>query len=170
MKLTFTIDRIDELQAGGIVVIDYKTSTTVHHNSWSDDRISEPQLPIYAAIALKAEKVVGVCFAKIRADESKFIGFSEESNVLPNVYPLAKVRDGSKFVRFEDWDALFEHWDASVRSIAQEIKSGVASVTFVDEADLAYCEVKPLLRLPERQLQFEQMQATLSSAEKGASE
>ncbi len=39
--------------------------------------------------------------------------------------------------------------------IATEIKAGEASVKFSDKNALSYCEVLPLLRLPERQLQFE---------------
>jgi hypothetical protein len=34
-----------------------------------------------------------------------------------------------------------------------------------DENDLVYCDVKPLLRLPERQLQFEMQQIAASSKE-----
>jgi hypothetical protein len=38
-------------------------------------------------------------------------------------------------------------------------------VTTTDEGDLLYCDVKPLLRLPERLLQFEHMQAALNHGE-----
>ncbi len=34
--------------------------------------------------------------------------------------------------------------------MAGEVKSGVAAVCYADEKDLQYCEVLPLLRLPER--------------------
>jgi len=58
---------------------------------------------------------------------------------------------------------LLEHWYTSLTNIAQEIKQGVASVTVNNEADLTYCDVKPLLRLPERLLQYEHMQAALKN-------
>lgn len=157
LSLNLTIDRIDTLTDGGIVVMDYKTSSLVTHKTWADDRIGEPQLPIYAALALKDEQVVAVCFAKIRTDETKFIGLSEEEAILPSVTTLSKVR-GEGFKRFESWDALLQHWDSSLKTIAQEIKVGVAAVTFQKESDLEYCDVKPLLRLPERTLQFEKTQ------------
>jgi probable DNA repair protein len=157
LSLNLTIDRIDALVDGGIVVIDYKTSSLVTNKSWADDRITEPQLPIYAALALKDEQVVAVCLAKIRTDETKFVGLSEEEGILPGVTIMSKVR-GEGFKRFESWDALLQHWDSSLKTIAQEIKAGVAAVTFQKEIDLEYCDVKPLLRLPERMLQFEQMQ------------
>ena len=161
LKLNLSIDRIDKLAEGGLVVIDYKTSAAVSNSSWAEDRISEPQLPIYVVLALKYEQVVAVSFAKVRSDETKFIGLSAEQDVLPKVTALAKVRENSAFYGFGDWDALLEHWYTSLTNLAQEIKAGVAGVTISNEADLVYCDVKPLLRLPERLLQFEHMQVVL---------
>lgn len=163
LKLNLSIDRIDKLKEGGLVVIDYKTSSIVTHASWAEDRITEPQLPIYVVLALKYEQVVAVSFAKVRSDEVKFIGLSAEEGVLPKVTALTKVTKSSAFYEFSDWDALFEHWYTSLTDIAQEIKQGVAGVTVRNEADLTYCDVKPLLRLPERLLQFEHLQTTLKS-------
>jgi exodeoxyribonuclease-5 len=165
LKLNLSIDRIDKLKEGGLVVIDYKTSAVVNNASWAEDRITEPQLPIYVVLALKYEQVVAVSFAKIRSDEIKFVGLSAEQDVLPKVTTLAKVTKSSAFQPFADWDALLEHWYTSMTNIAQEIKGGVASVTVSNEADLAYCDVKPLLRLPERLLQFEHMQAALKNGD-----
>ncbi|MDI1299717.1 PD-(D/E)XK nuclease family protein [Methylotenera sp.] len=163
LKLNLSIDRIDKLAEGGLVVIDYKTSTVVSSSSWAEDRITEPQLPIYVVLALKYEQVVAVSFAKIRSDETKFIGLSAEPDVLPKVTALEKVTKSSAFYEFPDWDALLEHWYTSLTNIAQEIKTGVAHMTMSNEADLIYCDVKPLLRLPERLLQFENMQVALKN-------
>jgi probable DNA repair protein len=165
LALNFTIDRIDTLADGGLVVIDYKTSSLVATKSWADDRIAEPQLPIYAALALQSEAVVAVCFAKIRSDDSKFIGLSAVADVLPDILALTAVRESSAFKRFTDWHALLQHWQLSLKTIAQEIKAGVAGVSFSQMEDLNYCEVKPLLRLAERRYQFERMQAKLFNTE-----
>jgi exodeoxyribonuclease-5 len=158
LKLNLSIDRIDKLSEGGLVVIDYKTSSIVSNGSWAEDRITEPQLPIYVVLALKYEQVVAVSFAKIRSDEIKFVGLTAEEGVLPKVTALEKVSKSSAFYEFSHWDALLEHWYTSLTNTAHEIKQGVASVTVNNEADLIYCDVKPLLRLPERLLQFEHMQ------------
>ncbi len=166
LPVKFTIDRIDDLADGGLVVIDYKTSAVVANKSWADDRISEPQLPIYVSLALKYESVVAVCFAKVRTDESKFIGLSVEEGVLPEVTALHKVKNSSAFIKFSDWDTLLEHWYTSLTNIAHEIKSGVASTTFNKETDLNYCDVLPLLRLPERRMQFEKLQSAVNAGDK----
>jgi exodeoxyribonuclease-5 len=158
IKLNLTIDRIDRLandqDGNGLVVIDYKTGSQVSHRSWADDRITEPQLPIYAALALQGEEVVAVCLAKIRSDESKFIGIAD-AEFVPGINVLSQLRADSAFKRFNDWNSLKQHWHTSLTKIAQELRSGVASVTFAKESDLEYCDVKPLLRLPERLLQYE---------------
>jgi exodeoxyribonuclease-5 len=162
LTLNLSIDRIDTLADGGLVVIDYKTSSMVTTKSWSDDRIAEPQLPIYASLALHGERVAAVCFGKVRSDETKFIGLSADDGVLPDVKAFEALRANSAFARFKDWDGLLQHWQLSLKVIAQEIKSGEASVTFKQIGDLDYCEVKPLLRLPERRMQFERLQAQLA--------
>ncbi|MSP86709.1 MAG: hypothetical protein EXR38_06345 [Methylotenera sp.] len=164
LALNLTIDRIDTLATGDLVVIDYKTGSSVTNRSWADERIAEPQLPIYTVLALMHEEVAAVCFAKIRTEDSKFIGLSAEAGVLPAVTDLSKVTANSAFQRFSDWDELLEHWYRSLSHIAQEIKAGEASVSISKEIDLAYCDVKPLLRLPERLLQFEHRQAALQAA------
>ena len=44
---------------------------------------------------------------------------------------------------------MVQHWETRLEAIAQEIKAGLAPVLFSDEKELQYCEVLPLLRLPE---------------------
>jgi exodeoxyribonuclease-5 len=61
--------------------------------------------------------------------------------------------------KFPEWHALLQHWRDSLEAIADEIRAGQAAVRFEDEERLAWCEVKPLLRLPERKLQLERGRA-----------
>lgn len=156
LEITLRIDRIDALTDGGLVIIDYKTgSSKPSHSSWADERITKPQIPLYAALVLKDQQVTAACFAKVDPLECQFSGVSE-NDVLPNIKPFNVLSNNSVFSEFADFEALILHWQNSLTSIAHEIKTGVANVRFEDEADLLYCEVKPLLRLPERALQFEQ--------------
>ena len=60
---------------------------------------------------------------------------------------------------FADWPGVLVQWRERIARIALELKSGEAAVRFTSEKDLAYCEVLPLLRLPERQLQYERLHA-----------
>ena len=158
LEITLRIDRIDVLNDGSLIIIDYKTgSSTPNNSSWADARITRPQLPLYAALVFKGEQVAAACFAKVDAMNPQFSGVAI-SDVLPEIKPFDTLKGGSVFKDFADFDALILHWQQSLTAIAREIKSGVASVKFENETDLTYCEVKPLLRLPERALQFEQHQ------------
>ena len=158
LEITLRIDRIDVLNDGSLIIIDYKTgSSTPNNSSWANARITKPQLPLYAALVFKDEQVAAACFAKVDAMNPQFSGVAI-SDVLPEVKPFATLKGGSVFAEFADFDAIILHWQQSLTMIAVEIKNGVASVKFENETDLTYCEVKPLLRLPERALQFEQHQ------------
>jgi len=143
------------LEDARLVVMDYKTGSQLNPKTWAADRISEPQLPIYAALVLQGGEVAAVCFAKVRAGEHGFIGITEESNTLPGVKGLEDARRIFDEVQFPDWASVIGHWRDSIEAIADEIKAGEAAVCFEDENNLAYCDVKPLLRLPERKLQME---------------
>ncbi|HEY7986632.1 MAG TPA: PD-(D/E)XK nuclease family protein, partial [Methylophilaceae bacterium] len=149
------LDRVDELPDGQLVVLDYKTGSSFSHNSWAEDRITEPQLPIYAALVLVEGEVAAVCFAKVRAGDYQFIGIANDVNTLPGVRGLQEARKLFDATKFPTWHDLLQHWRDSLESIADEIKAGAAAVHFADEEPLEYCEVKPLLRLPERKLQME---------------
>ncbi|MGB4811996.1 MAG: PD-(D/E)XK nuclease family protein [Methylophilaceae bacterium] len=150
IEITLKIDRIHALANGGQEFVDYKTGQVPKMSSWGEDRITEPQLPIYAVFYEAQAPAVGVHFGMVKTAEHAFKGLSEAD--------FEGERDKRKpaFIRqFSDWAALLTHWKTSIEAIADEIKTGFAPVRLNDESELAYCEVRLLLRLPERQLQFE---------------
>lgn len=157
IAIRLVLDRIDTLDDGSLVLLDYKTGRQNGYRNWADDRITEPQLPIYAAFVLDGQDVAAVCFAQVRIDDSKFSGVSRVAGVVPGAVALAEDKGRKLFAanRFPDWPAVLAHWKNSIERVARELGSGVAAVRFENEKELAYCEVLPLLRLPERLLQYE---------------
>lgn len=154
IEVTLKIDRIQQLESGGLVFVDYKTGQIPKTKSWGEDRITEPQLPIYAAFyAEDIAQVAGVYFGMVKIAEHAFSGVGEEN------FEAEQDKRKPAFTKdFIDWQHLLMHWKTSIDAIAQEIKAGESAVRFNDENELAYCEVTPLLRLPERKLQFERFQ------------
>jgi exodeoxyribonuclease-5 len=130
-------DRIDELADGRRVVIDYKTGKP-DTRGWEGARLAEPQLPVYAT----QTGADGVMFARLRADDCGFLGWAGDKDLV----------EGVKAV---DWPATLEAWRVALAAVAREIREGHAAVTFARADDLKYCEVLPLLRLPEARAQEE---------------
>ena len=95
----------------------------------------------------------------VKIAEHTFEGVSEA-----NFASEVDKRKPAFIQNFSDWQALLNHWKSSIESIAEEIKAGEAAVTFEDDNLLKYCEVVPLLRLPERQLQFERFQNPINES------
>lgn len=75
LPLHLRLDRVDRLNDGSLLVIDYKTGDA-KAKSWELPRPEDVQLPLYAGFALGHEEgeVGGLVFAKLRAGESGFEG------------------------------------------------------------------------------------------------
>ena len=150
IRVKMVVDRIDQLADGRQVIIDYKTGAAIDIKNWAAPRLTEPQLPIYAALV--ADEVAAVVFAKVLLDKPGFAGVADEKDILPGVQGVGdakqKIFDPAEF---PDWIAVVMHWRERLHAVAREVRQGVAGVSFADEKALQYCEVKPLLRLAERQ-------------------
>jgi probable DNA repair protein len=158
IQVKLVIDRVDTLDDGRLMVIDYKTGSAPDFKNWASDKITEPQLPIYAAFVLQDEDIAAICFGKLRLTDGGFAGVAADDDIVPGIkafnHEKNKLFDPELF---PDWAAIRQHWHTQITRTAQALKAGEASVVFESEQDLGYCDVLPLLRLPERQLQFEHM-------------
>lgn len=143
------LDRLDRLADGRLVLLDYKSGGDLKPAAWQGERIAEPQLPVYATWAMTEEIPAQVAFARVRPGDCGFVGLGDPGQ------PDDLLR-GVKAA--EDWPAVLQGWHEAIGAIAREIRAGEAGVSFADpfsESDLKYCEVLPLLRLPERRGQLE---------------
>lgn len=151
IEVTLKIDRVHRLENGGLVLVDYKTGQLPAMKSWGEGRITEPQLPIYALyFAGDDEHVAGIQFGKVKMADYDFSGLLEAQFI-----EEIEKRKPDWIREFSDWTALKQHWKQAIEHIVKEIQSGEAAVLFKHVNDLTYCDVLPLLRVPERQLQFE---------------
>jgi RecB family exonuclease len=167
LPVRVVIDRIDQLNDGRLVVIDYKSGRNDSVDSWAGERIKEPQLPIYAALAFPDRDVAAVALARVTPDKPGFLGVSADDGLLPEVKSLGMQRKQYAEGDFPDWQALRRLWAERLTEVAREVRDGVAAVVFDAEKELEYCDVRALLRVAERQQQFDEGACAPSSNDVG---
>jgi len=157
ISIKLIIDRVDMLDDDRLVVMDYKTGRQLDYKNWAQPDITEPQLPIYAALILADSDIGAVCYAKVRTADHAFIGVAAVGDLVQGatVFDDARGRKVFNETNFPNWQDIITHWRTQITATALSLKSGDAAVCFENENQLIYCDVAPLLRLPERQLQFE---------------
>ena len=136
LVLSGRIDRIDRLEDGSCVLIDYKTGRATPRH-WEGARPEDPQLPLYAVNA--TEDISAVAFAKLKTGGMRMMGYSRDKNALPKV------------MQYHDWPGLLGEWKQEMDSLAAAFTAGDARV---DPKNLAqtcrYCDLQPLCRVHER--------------------
>jgi RecB family exonuclease len=135
-------DRIDRLDDGRIVIIDYKTGE-VNISDWLTDRIAEPQLPLYSVMA--GEPVGAVIFARIKKGRLAWAGLADNAGLAPGLKEVAAVsRD------HETLEALMGWWREKLDGLAAEVRRGHATVSPVSLVkSCRYCDLGILCRVTE---------------------
>ncbi|MYH17299.1 MAG: hypothetical protein F4149_19190 [Gammaproteobacteria bacterium] len=125
------IDRIDQDAATGAqIVIDYKTGA-VSVNRLLDERLVEPQLPMYA---LTDERIRAVLYARVGDEEVKLGGWGGDS------LTLGRSPEGG-------WDSLRDRWREQIAALIEEFRSGKADVAPHHPQTCRYCHLPSLCRV-----------------------
>lgn len=139
------VDRIDALEDGRHVVLDYKTGTA-SPAQWLGDRPDAPQLPLYAVT--DEGDVAAVAFAVVNAREAVFRGLASESGLLPGVGTVDEVRSPTAI---DGWSELFALWRRTLDRLAAEFLAGHAAVAPRNYPQTCrYCELGALCRVREQ--------------------
>jgi probable DNA repair protein len=142
LNLSLRVDRVDKLINGYKMVIDYKTGKNNSISSWFDDRIDEPQLPIYAL--LDPSSTIGICFAQVTSSENKFLGISQYDIGIPGVKSLQEVNNSS----VATWPDQIQKWKTDLETLSNEFSSGWALVNPKEnEQTCKYCKLHSLCRI-----------------------
>jgi len=138
------LDRIDRV-GDGLVVVDYKTGTSNAVNTWADERIVNPQLPLYV---LTNEEIEGATFAQVAKNQCSFKGVASDSALLPRVKTTVNRSrtGGASDKELEQWSQWRAHWRESLDTVAAEVRQGLATITPMKTA-CVYCELKSLCRI-----------------------
>ncbi len=148
LELNVRVDRIDLLNDGSQFIIDYKTGA-VNTTDWFQERIQEPQLPLYA-VKLKP---AGIAYAKVVKD-NKAANFSyvskDPSNLqLPNAPTSFEKKTG-----ISEWEHLLNYWEACLASLATNFLDGKTEIDpFRPGTTCKNCGFQSLCRIAETNLE-----------------
>ncbi|MCK7596934.1 PD-(D/E)XK nuclease family protein [Microbulbifer sp. CAU 1566] len=146
LQFNLRLDRLDLLAGSEQLVIDYKTGTP-SINEWLQDRIREPQLPLYALFQPEAR---AIAFGQVRTSDCKWSGCGELDQPINGIKAVA---DTQKDAPYTTWQDLSDYWQQGLELLAGEYRGGVASLQFDRPQDNTnQSELWPLNRWPERNM------------------
>ena len=136
------MDRVDELEDGTRVILDYKSGKT-SIQSWEGERPDEPQLPLYAIDMRQRQPVAAALFAQLRAGELGFNGLAARTGIAPKVKPAGESEAA--------WQAQLDAWQTTLTNLAEAFRAGDARVDpkkFPQTCE--HCGLQALCRVHER--------------------
>ena len=141
LALKIRVDRVDCLENGEKIVIDYKTGTPAI-SAWFGERPEAPQLPLYT---LMDPMITGLAFAQLKHAELAWKGMGAYDMGISGIEPIDK-RSGSH----SDWDPQCAFWREHLERLALEVKQGYAAVTPQNNAVCTRCDLHGLCRVKDR--------------------
>jgi len=144
LHIGLRLDRMDTLETGEKLLIDYKTGEA-KTGAWFGDRPDEPQLPLYSL--LFPDDLIGIAFAQIRAGEVAFKGVASEEVAIPGVKSFEKLKYAQEV---ESWGEIRSSWHETMKKLARDFMDGEARVNPKHYPQTCtYCALKPLCRIGE---------------------
>ncbi len=144
IDLHIRADRVDRLEDGELVILDYKTSEC-SPSDWEGPRPDEPQLPIYAVTA--DFLVAGVFFGRLKTGKVGFRGLAHSEGIIPGI----RVPDGQPPLGH-----TIEEWRNVLDQLGQDFRAGRAMVDPKDRhRTCRYCALPTLCRIGQADHQSE---------------
>jgi len=158
LTLKLRVDRIDRIDDGRLLLLDYKTGR-VTPGDWWGDRPKAPQLPLYtcidpaAVVPGETAPLAGVAYGVVRPGECGFKGVGEGSGI-PGVLEVDDRRAAASGAA--DWSTLEARWGAVVDHLAAEYAAGEAAVApLTDDSGRPtvcdHCHLAALCRIHDRE-------------------
>lgn len=155
LSISARFDRIDRLNDGREIIIDYKTGECSRYD-WLSGRPREPQLLLYNL----SGDYDAISFARVKPGKCGFVGISGEEGILPDVRALKNDPGFIEAAGVNDWKELMDIWETTVRSLTRQFLAGdiVADPNEElkrQEPPCTYCDLMILCRASEAEYEDE---------------
>jgi ATP-dependent helicase/nuclease subunit B len=152
LALKLRLDRIDQLNDGSMLVIDYK-SGIVTPSSWDPPRPDDVQLPLYAGFALGDEELPGgLVFAEVRPGEPAFAG--RVGDAAATLFP--GLPKNNALMRNPFTAEMLIDWRECIEQLTGDFLAGKAEVDPREYPKTCErCDLQSLCRIQEHPTQFE---------------
>ena len=142
LTLSLRIDRIDALEDGSSLLIDYKSALAAVAD-WFGERPAKPQLPLYALAA--ETSLAGVAFATVRERRCQFAGLAR-ADAGPGIHTDIAGRTRGQHP-CADWEQVVAYWRQSLTALAAAFVSGEAAVAPKSPGSCRHCGMQALCRI-----------------------
>lgn len=145
-KWQLRCDRIDRLDDGSELLMDYKTGKVSLHD-WAGPRPSDPQVPLYCIA--KGGATVGVAFAQIRPGlkEMALKGIAIEQEIAPGMQSPDQL---TNVELPKTWEEIKSFWRDTLSELAQQYITAYAVVDPDHATTCRYCDLHSLCRIREQ--------------------
>ena len=147
LSVTLRPDRVDLLEGGGQLLIDYKLGDSHTPADWFDalGRPRRPQLPVYGLA--HAATLRGLAYAVLAPGAVEYRGWSDGTPIGPGVSPYPG-RMRIDFGDPQDWESLVHYWQFSLTRLAEHYVAGDARVDPLPQ-ECATCHLSTFCRIHE---------------------
>ncbi|UTF60728.1 PD-(D/E)XK nuclease family protein [Gilvimarinus sp. DA14] len=119
LQFDVRIDRMDTLDSGEHLLIDYKTGSA-STNAWKELRFTDPQLPLYVC-ALTEHNITAIALVSINAKNTQLSGWGDQTALnITGIEPPEK----------QSWQHQLDAWQSALQQLAAEIRQGYASTLY----------------------------------------
>lgn len=142
LNLSLKIDRVDKTESGETVIIDYKTGKP-NLTEWFQERLTQPQLPLYSL----NKPASAIVFAVIKKNNCDFKGIAKTQDVIPDIHHDVY----KKYTASTNWDDQMKLWGKNLIAISQNFTAGKLNVDPVDvKTTCKYCGLQSLCKIGEK--------------------
>ncbi len=151
LEIDVRIDRMDRLEDGRVVLMDYKTGALQSPPAWARERPGDVQLPLYAVLldGTENQAPAGAVLAGVRPGGMKRYGLVDDPGRFAAGVSVPGKPSGGLGKALPDWRMALGQWRTALEGLLEEFRRGECTLRIYDDQTLKYAGLEILLRREE---------------------